>query len=145
MGNLFCCVQVDQSTVAIKEKFGNRVAGYLTLRLQQLDVRCETKSKDNVFVTIVGSIQYYRALVDKATDAFYKLSDTRSKIQSYVFDASVPKLDLDDVFEQKNQIAKAVEDELEKFPGNLIGQVNKEICRTVITPINIPPNKIMDT
>ena len=63
MGNLCCCVQVDQSTVAIREQFGKfdsvlepgchclpwfigkRVAGHLTLRLQQLDVRCETKTK----------------------------------------------------------------------------------------------------
>ena len=63
MGNLLCCVQVDQSTVAIKEKFGkfdevlepgchflpwclgSQHCGHLTLRLQQLDVRCETKTK----------------------------------------------------------------------------------------------------
>lgn len=63
MGNLFCCVQVDQSTVAIKERFGrfqevlepgchcmpwflgSQLAGHLSLRLQQLDVRCETKTK----------------------------------------------------------------------------------------------------
>ncbi|XP_049383740.1 hypersensitive-induced response protein 1-like [Solanum stenotomum] len=151
MGNLFCCVQVDQSTVAIKERFGkfddvlepgchflpwcigSQVAGYLTLRLQQLDVRCETKSKDNVFVTVVASIQY-RALADKATDAFYKLSNTRSQIQAYVFDvirASVPKLNLDDVFEQKNQIAKAVEDELEKA----MSAYGYEIVQTLIVDI----------
>ncbi|KAL9259561.1 Hypersensitive-induced response protein 1-like protein [Drosera capensis] len=134
MGNLLGCIQVDQSTVAIKEKFGkyeevldpgchfmpwclgNRVAGFLSLRVQQLDVRCETKTKDNVFVNVVASIQY-RALGDKASDAFYRLSNTRSQIQAYVFDvirATVPKLNLDDVFEQKNDIAKAVEEELEK-------------------------------
>lgn len=90
----------------------------------------------------------YRALAGKASDAFYKLSNTRTQIQAYVFDgitrkkslnwllyviicfivymfdfdlcdclvirASVPKMNLDDVFEQKNDIAKAVEDELEK-------------------------------
>lgn len=151
MGNLFCCVQVDQSTVAIKERFGkfadvlepgchflpwcigSQIAGYLTLRLQQLDVRCETKTKDNVFVTVVASIQY-RALADKATDAFYKLSNTRSQIQAYVFDvirASVPKLNLDDVFEQKNQIAKAVEDELEKA----MSAYGYEIVQTLIVDI----------
>ncbi|KAL2898572.1 Hypersensitive-induced response protein-like protein 1 [Bienertia sinuspersici] len=121
MGNLFCCFQVDQSTVAIKESFGkyddvlepgchcvpwiigHRIAGKLTLRVQQLDVRCETKSKDNVFVTVVASIQY-RALAEKANDAFYKLTNTRSQIQAYVFDvirATVPRLNVDDVFEQK--------------------------------------------
>ena len=41
--------------------------------------------QDNVFVTVVTSIQY-RALSDKAADAFYKLSNTRAQIQSYVFD-----------------------------------------------------------
>uniref|UniRef100_A0A0D3H5Y3 Band 7 domain-containing protein n=1 Tax=Oryza barthii TaxID=65489 RepID=A0A0D3H5Y3_9ORYZ len=126
--------KIDQSTVAIKENFGKfsevlepgchflpwcigqQIAGYLSLRVKQLDVRCETKTKDNVFVTVVASVQY-RALADKASDAFYKLSNTREQIQSYVFDvirATVPKLNLDDAFEQKNDIAKAVEDELEK-------------------------------
>lgn len=151
MGNLFCCVQVDQSTVAIKETFGkfedvlepgchflpwflgSQVAGYLSLRLQQLDVRCETKTKDNVFVNVVASIQY-RALANKANDAFYKLSNTRSQIQAYVFDvirASVPKLLLDDVFEQKNEIAKAVEEELEKA----MSAYGFEIVQTLIVDI----------
>lgn len=151
MGNLCCCVQVDQSTVAIREQFGKfdsvlepgchcmpwfagkRVAGHLTLRLQQLDVRCETKTKDNVFVNVVASIQY-RALADKASDAFYKLSNTRSQIQAYVFDvirASVPKLHLDDAFEQKDEIARAVEEELEKA----MSAYGFEIVQTLIVDI----------
>ncbi|XVF58214.1 hypothetical protein PTKIN_Ptkin07bG0046000 [Pterospermum kingtungense] len=134
MGNLFCCIQVDQSTVAIKERFGkfdeilepgchclpwctadsnnfenlNRSL-HVSLRLQQLVVRCETNSKDNVFVDVVASVQY-RALADKANAAFYKLST----LHKTIIRASVPKLDLDEAFEQKNDIAKAVEDELEK-------------------------------
>ncbi|KAF2311349.1 hypothetical protein GH714_021959 [Hevea brasiliensis] len=155
MGNLFCCVQVDQSTVAIKERFGkfdgvlepgchclpwvvgSRLSGQLSLRLQQLDVRCETKTKDNVFVNVVASIQYC-ALADKARDAFYKLSNTRTQIQSYVFDvirATVPKLNLDDAFEQKNEIAKAVEDELEKA----MSAYGYEIVQTLI--VDIEPDK----
>jgi regulator of protease activity HflC (stomatin/prohibitin superfamily) len=168
MGGVLGLVQVDQSTVAIKETFGkfnavlepgchflpwcigDRIVGYLSLRVKQLDVRCETKTKvytyiiisaliihlaailtngeyfckdpqyvpswqfflftthcicvniiwafllltlmpqslsiqDNVFVTVVASVQY-RALVDKAPDAFYKLSNTKQQVQSYVFD-----------------------------------------------------------
>ncbi|KAI5562474.1 hypothetical protein BDE02_15G055900 [Populus trichocarpa] len=83
MGNLFCCVQVDQSTFeeeldagchCLPWFLGSQLAGHLsTLRLQQMGVRCETK-KDNVFVNI-ASIQY-RALADKASDAFYKLSNS---------------------------------------------------------------------
>ena len=41
--------------------------------------------QDNVFVNVVASVQY-RALADKANDAFYKLSNTRGQIQAYVFD-----------------------------------------------------------
>ncbi|KAJ4768336.1 SPFH/Band 7/PHB domain-containing membrane-associated protein family [Rhynchospora pubera] len=151
MGNLLCCVKVDQSTVAIRERFGrfddvlepgchclpwflgSQIAGHLTLRLQQLDVRCETKTKDNVFVNVVASIQY-RALAGKAGDAFYKLSNTQSQIKAYVFDvirASVPKLILDDVFEQKTEIAKAVEDELEKA----MSAYGYEIVQTLIVDI----------
>ncbi|XP_020597264.1 hypersensitive-induced response protein 1-like [Phalaenopsis equestris] len=151
MGQLLCCLQVEQSTVAIKESFGKfddvlepgihlvpwilgkKVAGHLSLRVQQLDVRCETKTKDNVFVTVVASVQY-RALANKAADAFYKLSNTREQIQSYVFDvirASVPKLNLDAVFEQKNDIAKAVEDELEKA----MSTYGYEIVQTLIVDI----------
>ncbi|KAI3880950.1 hypothetical protein MKW92_017459 [Papaver armeniacum] len=151
MGNILCCVQVDQSKVAIKERFGkfeevldpgchclpwflgSQIAGHLTLRVQQLDVKCETKTKDNVFVNVVASIQY-RALAEKASDAFYKLSNTRGQIQAYVFDvirASVPKLILDDVFEQKNDIARAVEEELEKA----MSAYGYEIVQTLIVDI----------
>uniref|UniRef100_A0A2N9HTD4 Band 7 domain-containing protein n=1 Tax=Fagus sylvatica TaxID=28930 RepID=A0A2N9HTD4_FAGSY len=108
-------------------------AGHLSLRVQQLDVQCETKTKDNVFVTVVASIQY-RAISDKAADAFYKLSNTKAQIQSYVFDvirASVPKLELDSVFEQKNEIAKAVEEELEKA----MSAYGFEIVQTLIVDI----------
>ncbi|KMT17129.1 hypothetical protein BVRB_2g040410 [Beta vulgaris subsp. vulgaris] len=151
MGNLFCCIQVDQSTVAIKGNFGkyddvlgpgchcvpwfigHQIAGKLSLRVQQLDVRCETKTKDNVFVNVIASIQY-RVLAENASDAFYKLSDTRSQIQAYVFDvirASVPRLHLDDVFEQKNDIAKEVADELEK----VMCHYGFEIVQTLIVDI----------
>ncbi|KAK4261174.1 hypothetical protein QN277_004211 [Acacia crassicarpa] len=151
MGLAFGCLQVDQSTVAIKENFGkfddvlepgchcvpwffgSQVAGYLSLRVQQLDVRCETKTKDNVFVNVVASIQY-RALQGKAVDAFYRLSNTRNQIQAYVFDvirASVPKMDLDASFEQKNEIAKAVEEELEKA----MAVYGYEIVQTLIVDI----------
>lgn len=151
MGNLFCCIQVDQSTVAIKGNLGkfddvlgpgchcvpwiigDQIAGKLSLRVQQLDVRCETKTKDNVFVNVVASIQY-RALSEKASDAFYKLSNTRSQIQAYVFDvirATVPRLNVDDVFEQKSDIAKAVADELEKA----MSHYGFEIVQTLIVDI----------
>ncbi|CAL0319932.1 unnamed protein product [Lupinus luteus] len=133
MENLFCCVKVDQSTVAMKERFGrfeevlqpglhsmprilgSQLGGRLFLGILQLDVRCETKTKDNVFVNVGASVQY-RALAEKANDAYYKLSNTKSQIQAYVFyviRSTVPKMNLDYAFEHKNKIAKAIEDELE--------------------------------
>lgn len=151
MGQAFGCIKVDQSTVAIRETFGKfddvlepgchclpwcfgyQLAGELSLRVQQLDVRCETKTKDNVFVTVVASIQY-RALAEKAADAFYKLTNTKGQIQAYVFDvirAFVPKLDLDSAFEQKNDIAQAVEEELEKA----MSAYGYEIVQTLIVDI----------
>lgn len=63
MGQVYGCFQVKHSSVAIKEVFGkyddvlepgchcvpwcfgSRVAGALSLRVKQLDVRCETKTK----------------------------------------------------------------------------------------------------
>ncbi|KAH7373204.1 hypothetical protein KP509_17G044000 [Ceratopteris richardii] len=91
MGQLLCCVQVNQASVGIRERwgkyeealepgchcvfwcFGSNVAGTLTMRVQQLDVHCETKTKDNVFVTIVASIQY-TVVREHAKEAYYKLS-----------------------------------------------------------------------
>ncbi|KAI3876343.1 hypothetical protein MKX03_032941 [Papaver bracteatum] len=154
MVNLLCCVQVNQSNVAIEERFGkfqdvlnpgchcvpwclgNQIAGHLTLRVQQLDVTCRTKTKDNVFVIVGASIQY-RALVEKASDAFYKLTNPRGQIKAYVLDvitASVPKLLLDDVFEQKKYIARAVEEELDKA----MSTYGYKIVETLI--VNIKPD-----
>eukprot|EP00475_Leptophrys_vorax_P022632 TRINITY_DN3084_c0_g1_i2.p2 TRINITY_DN3084_c0_g1~~TRINITY_DN3084_c0_g1_i2.p2 ORF type:complete len:290 (-),score=36.55 TRINITY_DN3084_c0_g1_i2:244-1113(-) len=134
MEQMIGLLQVDQSTVAMVEHFGRfvraldpgcycvpwcccyRVAGLMSVRVNQLDVRCETKTKDNVFVTIVASIQY-NAVREQIEDAFYRLSDPQAQIRSYVFDvvrSSVPKMNLDEVFESKNEIAENVEKELEK-------------------------------
>lgn len=119
--------------------FGQQIAGHLSLRVQKLDVRCETKTKDNVFVTVIASVQY-RAILEKAVDAFYKLSNTREQIQAYVFDvirASVPKMNLDDFFEQKNDVARAVEEELEKVMTNY----GFEIVQTLI--VDIEPDELV--
>ncbi|XP_024375715.1 hypersensitive-induced response protein 4 [Physcomitrium patens] len=132
-----CLICVAQSTVGVIEKWGKFsglaqpglhclnpftgewLAGRLSLRVQSLDVRCDTKTKDNVFVSVVCSIQY-RVVRQNADDAFYELQNPKEQIQSYVFDvvrACVPRMILDDVFEQKDDIAKAVSEELEKVMG----------------------------
>ena len=86
----------------------------MNLRVQQLDVRIETKTEDNVFVQMVVAVQYF-VLPEKVYDAFYKLDDATRQITSFVFDvvrARVPKIKLDDVFEKKDEIADIVKTEL---------------------------------
>ncbi len=124
---------VRQQTSAVVERFGkfkriansglnlkiplvDRIAGRLSLRIQQLDVRVETKTKDNVFVFVVVSVQYY-VLPTKSVDAFYRLQNAQAQITSFVFDtvrARVPSIILDDLFEKKDEIALAVKTELDQ-------------------------------
>jgi len=91
-------------------------AGTISLKVQQLDVKVETKTKDNVFVHLQVSVQY-NVLREKVFDAFYKLENPKDQINSYVFDtvrAEVPKMKLDEVFERKDDIAIAIKHELEE-------------------------------
>nr|AFK35333.1 unknown [Lotus japonicus] len=79
----------------------------------------ETKTKDNVFVQLLCSIQY-RVVKENADDAFYELQNPQEQIQACVFDvtrAIVPRMNLDDLFEQKGEVAKAVLEELHKVMG----------------------------
>ncbi|KAH9647510.1 Hypersensitive-induced response protein 4 [Citrus sinensis] len=136
MGNSFCmlCGCIDQASVGIVERWGRFeklaepglhffnpcagqwLAGILSTRINSLDVRIETKTKDNVFVQLLCSIQY-RIVRANADDAFYELQNPKEQIQAYVFDvvrALVPRMTLDELFEQKGEVAKAVLEELEK-------------------------------
>lgn len=124
---------VKQQTVALIERFGkfrsirrsgfqwkvpliDRIAGRVSLKIQQLDVMVETKTQDDVFVKLKVSVQYH-ILPDKVYDAFYKLDNPHAQITAYIFDvvrAEVPRLKLDDVFEKKDKIAIAVKRELDE-------------------------------
>lgn len=94
----------------------DQIAGRVNLRIQQLDVLVETKTKDDVFVKMKVSVQYL-VLKQSVYEAFYQLQNPEDQITSYVFDtvrAEVPKLKLDDVFEKKDDIAIAIKRELEE-------------------------------
>ena len=123
---------VKQQTAIVIERFGkfmsirssglqlklpiiDRIAGRVNLRIQQLDVIIETKTKDNVFIKMKVSVQF-NVIQDKVYEAFYKLEYPHDQITAYVFDvvrAEVPKLILDDVFERKDDIAIGVKRELD--------------------------------
>ena len=142
---------VKQQTAAIIERFGrfqsirqsglqlripvvDRIAGRLSLKIQQLDVIVETKTKDDVFVKLKVSVQYM-VIKDKVYEAFYKLDYPHDQITSYVFDvvrAEVPKMRLDDVFERKDDIAIAVKSELNDAMINY----GYDIIKTLVTDID---------
>lgn len=142
---------VKQQTAAIIERFGryqsvrhsglqlriplvDRIAGRLSLKIQQLDVIVETKTKDDVFVKLKVSVQFM-VIKDKVYDAFYKLDYPHDQITSYVFDvvrAEVPKMRLDDVFERKDDIAIAVKSELNDSMVNY----GYDIIKTLVTDID---------
>jgi len=110
------------------------VVGRMSLRIQQLDVLCETKTKDNVFVQVAVAVQY-RILVDSAYDAYYRLTDPRSQIQSYVFDvvrSTVPKMELDEAFQSKEEVAEAVLTQLR----DVMSDFGYEIKQTLVTDLS---------
>ena len=115
------------------------IVGTLSLRIQQLDVLCETKTKDNVFVQVAVAVQY-RVLVESAYDAYYRLSDPRGQIQSYVFDvvrSTVPKMELDEAFSSKQEIADATLMQLK----DVMKDYGYEIITTLVTDLS-PDHKV---
>jgi regulator of protease activity HflC (stomatin/prohibitin superfamily) len=125
---------IRQSGLHLKIPFIDRIAGKLNLRIQQLDVIIETKTKDNVFVKMKVSVQF-KVIQEKVYEAFYKLEYPHDQITSYVFDvvrAEVPKLKLDDVFERKDDIAIAVKREL----NEAMTTYGYDIINTLITDID---------
>lgn len=127
-------LSVRQSGLHFKIPLIDRIAGRVNLRIQQLDVIIETKTKDNVFVKMKVSVQY-KVVQERVYEAFYKLEYPHDQITSYVFDvvrAEVPKLKLDDVFERKDDIAIAVKREL----NDAMITYGYDIINTLITDID---------
>ena len=125
---------IRQSGLHVKIPFVDRVAGKLSLKIQQLDVIIETKTLDDVFVKLKVSVQY-KVIKEKVYDSFYKLDYPHDQITSYVFDvvrAEVPKMKLDDVFVKKNDIAIAVKTEL----NDAMSDYGFDIIRTLVTDID---------
>ncbi|KAL6633052.1 band 7 family-domain-containing protein [Neocallimastix sp. 'constans'] len=146
---------VKQQNCAIIERFGkyhriaksglhfkipivDRISTKLSLKIKQLNVSVETKTKDNVFVNLVVAVQY-RVLPDKVYEACYMLQDPEQQIKAFVFDlvrAQVPLLDLDDVFSKKDDIAIAVKNELE----GQMAEFGYGIIKALVTDVNPDAN-----
>ncbi|MEA5155354.1 SPFH domain-containing protein [Raineyella sp.] len=109
----------------------------ISLRVKQLEVNIETKTKDNVFVTIPVAVQY---VIDQhaVVDAYYKLSDPEDQIRSYVFDtvrSALSGLTLDTAFESKDDIATTVEQRLSQS----MAEYGFRIVNTLVTDISPDP------
>ena len=142
---------VKQETAAVIERLGkfhsvrhaglhlkipimDNIAKRLNLKIQQLDVVVDTKTLDNVFITMRVSVQY-QVIRNQVADAYYRLEDPHSQITSYVFDvvrAEVPKLKLDDVFVKKDDIANAVKSEIQEA----MQSYGYDIIKALVTDID---------
>ncbi len=144
-------------TAAVVERFGkfNRIVRpglhvlipyaervyFVDLQVKQAQFSVETKTHDNVFVQIPVSVQY-QILDDKIYDAFYKLSSPQKQIESFVFNSilgHVPKLSLDETFEQQSGISIAVKTELDSTMSNF----GYNILNALVTDI-VPDAKVKD-
>ena len=118
--------------------FIDQKAGVINMRVQQLDVDVETKTRDDVFVHLRVSVQF-QVMSDKIFDAHYALDNHRHQIASYVFDdvrAEVPKMELDDVFAKKEDIAQAVRQNL----ADSMDDYGYSIVKALITDIDPDAN-----
>lgn len=149
---------VKEKTAIVIERFGefkkiaapglrakipliDKKSGIVNLRVQQLDVQVETKTKDDVFVHLTVSVQY-QVSPGKIKESFYALDNPKNQIASYVFDdvrAEVPKMELDDVFAKKDDIAFAVRKNL----ADAMEQYGYSIVKALITDID-PDSKVKE-
>jgi len=151
-----CCVCVSTSEVVVVERLGKfdrmlpaglgfvfcpceQNAGSVSFRVQQLDVRVETKTKDNVFLTTVVSVQY-QVIREKVYQAYYSLTNTQQQITAHVYDvmrSQLPTLELDAVFEAKEDLALAVKNALQET----MSEYGYQILQALITDID-PDNRV---
>ncbi len=88
----------------------------------------------------VGVAVQYRVLVNGAYDAYYRLTDPRNQIQSYVFDvvrSTVPRMDLDEAFVSKDEVGSAVLAQLR----DVMKDYGYEINKTLVTDLS-PDNRV---
>ena len=83
-------LSVRNSGLQLKIPIVDRIAGRVNLKIQQLDVIIETKTKDNVFIKMKVSVQF-KVIQEKVYDAFYKLEYPHDQITAYVLMSFVLK------------------------------------------------------
>jgi len=146
---------VRTATVGVVERFGkfNRIVKpglhallpyaehvyFVDLQVKQLQVQVETKTRDNVFVQIPVSVQY-QVLEDKVYDSFYRLSAPQKQIESFVFNSilgHVPKLTLDEAFEQMASISAAVKTDLDAIMGGFGFNILTALVTDIVPDVKV--------
>ena len=128
--------KVSRAGLQFKIPLIDSIAGDINLRVRELPVEVETKTKDDVFVKIIVSVQFFVVdSIDGIENSFYKLNNPERQIQSYVFDSirsEVPKMELDAVFAEKDKIAIAVKNEL----SETMQQFGFDFIKALVTDID---------
>ena len=133
--------KVSRPGLQFKIPLIDSIAGNVNLKVRELPVEVETKTKDDVFVKIIVSVQFFVVdSIEGIEDSFYKLNNPERQIQSYVFDSirsEVPKMELDSVFAEKDKIAIAVKNEL----SETMQQFGFDFIKALVTDID-PDSKV---
>ena len=130
-------LKVQFAGIHIRIPFVDRIAMKTNMRVNQLNVQLETKTLDNVFVTVVASTQFRVNPNDVAT-AYYELRDPAGQLRSYMEDAlrsAIPALSLDDAFARKDDVAFDVQ----KTVGAEMSRFGFTVVKTLITAIDPSP------
>lgn len=143
VGSIFI---VRQQTAAVVERLGrfqsirsaglnfkipiiDKIVAVQNLKIQQLDVDIETKTRDNVFVNTKVSVQFH-TIPDRVRESFYSLEDPSVQIESYVFDtvrSEIPKMLLDEVFSNKDSVAHSIQESLTEAMHNFGYQIDNSL------------------
>lgn len=129
--------KVQFAGIHLKIPFVDRIAMKTNMRVSQINVQLETKTLDNVFVTVVASTQFRVNPQDVAT-AYYELRDPAGQLRSYMEDAlrsAIPALSLDDAFARKDDVASDVQ----KTVGAEMARFGFTVVKTLITAIDPSP------
>jgi regulator of protease activity HflC (stomatin/prohibitin superfamily) len=126
-----------------KTPFVERVAGRVTLQVEQLNAEIETKTRDNVFVHVKLAVQYkVGSSEQQVRDAYYKLEDPAAQMQSYAFDvvrSHIPNMDLDEAYADADTIANHIQETLHRQ----MAEYGYEIVKALITNIE-PDQRVKD-
>ncbi|MPQ48822.1 SPFH domain-containing protein [Marinifilum sp. N1E240] len=134
---------VRRAGISLRIPLIDQVVGVQNLQIQELRVPVETITQDKVTLKIEVAIQYLiKADVESIKNSFYELSDSTAQIESFVFDAvraEVPKMELDMVYENKDNIANTVMEGL----NSLLSNYGFDIKKTLVVDI-LPDSKVVD-